>query len=73
MMNGMFGGMWLSWLLGLALVFLLVWAVVRGTDNSSSSQQNSPKEDAIEILRRRLARGEMDEREFEEKRKMLKK
>ena len=71
MMNGMFGGMWLSWLLGLALVFLLVWAVVRVINNPTSTQRRSPDDDPVEILRRRLARGEIDEREFDEKRKIL--
>jgi putative membrane protein len=71
MMNGMFGGMWLSWLLGLALVFLLIWAVVRVINNPNSTQRRSPDDDPVEILRRRLARGEIDEREFDEKRKLL--
>lgn len=71
MMSGMFGGMWFNWLLGLALVFLLVWAVVRVINNPNSPQRHSPDGDPIEILRRRLARGEIDEREFDEKRRLL--
>jgi putative membrane protein len=68
----MMNGMWLSWLLGLALIFLLVWAVVRVINNPSSNQRSSSDENAVEILRRRLARGEIDEREFDEKRRLLK-
>lgn len=71
MMNGMFGGMWISWLLGLALVFLLIWTAVRVINNSNSTQRRSPNDDPVEILRRRLAHGEIDEREFDEKRKLL--
>lgn len=71
MMNGMFGGMWISWLLGVVLVFLLIWAVVRVINNPNSTQRRSPDDDPVEILRQRLARGEIDEREFDEKRKLL--
>ena len=71
MMNGMFGGIWLSWLLGVALVFLLIWAVVRIINIPNSAQRRSFDDDPVEILRRRLARGEIDEREFDEKRKLL--
>lgn len=71
MMNGMFGGMWISWLLGLALVFLLIWAVVRVINNPNSTQRRASDDDPVEILRRRLARGEIDEHEFDEKRKLL--
>lgn len=68
----MMGSMWFSWLFGIALVFLLIWAVVRVFNNSSSQQRGPADDDAVEILRRRLARGEIDEDEFDEKRKLLK-
>jgi len=71
MMNGMAGGMWLGWLIGIALIALLIWAVVRVSGGAGPSQRDRTNDDALDILRRRLARGEIDEHEFEEKSKLL--
>lgn len=63
-----FGGgfMWLFWIL---LIVLIVWVVkaVSSTDRSRGGSDKSP----LEILRDRFARGEIDEEEFERKRKLL--
>lgn len=66
------GGLgWLWMLFGalLWLIFLVViaWAVVRLTSPGSQRGQ----ETALEILRRRYARGEISRPEFEEARKAL--
>ena len=63
-----FGGgfMWLFWIL---LIVVIVWAVkaVTGSRNNPSERRKS----ALDILRERYARGEIDKEEFEQKRKDL--
>lgn len=63
-----FGGgfMWLFWIL---LIVIIVWAVkaVAGGGSTSPTHEESP----MEILKKRYARGEIDEEEFERRRKEL--
>ena len=63
-----FGGgfMWLFWIL---LIVGIVWAL-RATA-FSGSQGDGPDKAPMEILQERLARGEIDEEEFERKRRLL--
>ena len=66
--HGFFGGgfMWLFWI---ALIVLVVWgagAVTRGGGATAA-----PKYSALEILKERYARGEIDKEEYEQKRKDL--
>jgi putative membrane protein len=63
-----FGGafMWLFWIL---LIVGIVWAlkVTAFSDTKRGGMGKSP----MEILQERLARGEIDEEEFERKRRLL--
>lgn len=72
--NGMMGGgmgPWMviamvSWLLLLAgVVFLIVWAFQRFRPGYGSKAEES----ALEILKKRYARGEISREEFEEKKR----
>jgi len=62
------GFMWFFWIL---LIVVVVWAVraMSFAGRSGSDSDKSP----LEILRKRFARGEIDEEEFERKRKLLEK
>ena len=64
-----FGGgfMWLFWIL---LIVAILWAVKAAavSDRKGGGKDKSP----LEILQERFARGEIDEEEFERKRKLLK-
>ena len=55
-----FGGFW-SVLFLVAVVWLFVWTANRGAGPSQP-----PREDPLEIAKRRLARGEISNEEFEE-------
>ncbi len=63
-----FGGgfMWIFWIL---LIVAIVWAVkaAGGSRNNPSEKRKS----ALDILKERYARGEIDQQEFEQKRKDL--
>ena len=68
---GWFGGifMMLFWvLIIIALVFFIRW-LVRSTDTKSDKGISQSR--ALEILKERYARGEIDTEEFERKRRLL--
>ena len=54
------GLMWLWWIFGIALIVAIVWAIARATSRSDDNVSPS----AEEILKRRYARGEIDENEY---------
>ncbi|MDE3077736.1 MAG: SHOCT domain-containing protein [Chloroflexota bacterium] len=66
---GAFGGMGLGMFWGVvvwvATIALLVWAV------ASFSRRRGEEETPLEVLRRRFARGEITEAEFEQARRRL--
>ncbi len=76
----MWGGGWHGWFLGpLMMVFwlaLLVGAVILvlrwlGASNRIEPRRTKAGSDALEILRARFAKGEIDMAEFEERRALL--
>ena len=68
-----FGGSFM-WILIIILVVVVIYVLARnsGSDLFNTKSKNEHKEDAMEILKRRLAKGEISEEEFEEKKKILK-
>jgi putative membrane protein len=62
-----FGGglMWLFWLLIIVAVLLLVRFIVAGGSSSST------KDSALEILKKRYGRGEINDEEYEQRRNKL--
>ena len=63
----MFGGfMWIFWIAGLIALFFLAKWIVQGKPGD-----RKPEESALEILKKRYARGESGKEEFEQKRKDL--
>lgn len=56
------GGMWLWWLVAMAAIAAIVWLVVR-SGQTHQLRRESPED----ILKRRLASGEIDEQEYRQK------
>lgn len=61
------GFMWVFWILIIAGIFFLIQNMVKGNTDQSSSGNDSP----LDILKKRYARGEIDEEEYERRRKEL--
>jgi putative membrane protein len=61
MMSSMGGWPWIGWLLGVALLILLVWIIIRFVAGPVIPRDGSPEQ----ILKRRYARGEMDHGEYD--------
>jgi putative membrane protein len=67
---GMGWGMGFGWLIGLVIIVLVVWFIVKAV-NQGNAQLRPPEKSALDILKERYARGEIDKKEFEEKKKDL--
>ena len=60
---GIMGGMWLWWIVGIAIVAAVFWAMVR----TSSRTDGSGGASAEELLKRRYANGEIDKESYEKR------
>lgn len=54
-----------GWIFGLFILVAIIWIVVK-TMNRSSNTHNSGGKSALDILKERYARGEIDKKEFDE-------
>ena len=63
-----FGGGLLMWFFWIILLVVLVYVL---KDIFGSVNRNSSSTNALEILKERFARGEIDEAEFEQRKKQL--
>jgi len=73
MMNGFEGhgwGMGFAWLLGVFVLALFIWLVVKIT-NQNNNPQASGNKSALDILKERYALGEIDKEEFNKRKKDL--
>ena len=67
-----FGWMWLFPVFWIVIVGLIIWAVVAAVRKPGQSESSARSADsALEVLKKRYARGEIDKQEYEEKKKDL--
>ena len=62
------GFMWFFWII---LIVLVAWAVSAGTRGDSGANGSESDKSPLEILQQRYARGEIDQQEYQQKRKDL--
>ncbi|SEM80628.1 putative membrane protein [Palleronia pelagia] len=69
--HGIFGGLWMILFWGI-IIALIVWAVMalRGKGGNGGPDATG-RPDALETLRERLAKGEIDEEEFRRRKAAL--
>lgn len=65
--HGMGMGWW--WIIGIVVIVFIVWVVVKGLNQSSANKGIGKS--ALDILKERYARGEIDKQEFEERKRDL--
>lgn len=71
MINGG-SGMGIGWVFGFLILAIIVGLLIRGLCvNRLQSRRTPGEDDAFEILRKRYAKGEISEEEFEHKKKEL--
>ena len=62
----MFGGMWFGWLFWIIILMLIIWIIMKtlaSTKSGRTLNSTSTEENAIDILKKRLAKGEISEEE----------
>ena len=65
MMNGS-SGMYLNWIFGLLILAVIIGMIIRGMcEMPRRRQHENSSDEAMEMLRQRYARGEIDDKEFE--------
>ncbi len=69
-MNGIdhASGMGWIWIIGLIVLVIAIWIIIR-TLGQKSSRNQSDNKTPLDILKERYARGEISKQEFEEKKK----
>jgi len=67
---GMGHGMGFGWIIWIVVIVLIIFLLVKlyGSQNNSTGRE---EDRALEILKERYAKGEIDKQEFEEKKKDL--
>lgn len=72
MFHSMWGwGMWMGWLFWLVVIGLIIWGVKTMASQSRGQSSNPQQESALDILKKRYVRGEINDQEFEEKKRRL--
>lgn len=61
------GGMWFGWIFWIIIIGAVIYLIVRLNNQNSRFTQHS--ETALDILKKRYAKGEISKEEFEEKKK----
>ena len=64
-------GMGWWWVIGLIIVIAVVWMVVKGMSQNNRPGNPPESKSALDYLKERYARGEINKQEFEERKKDL--
>lgn len=70
MMNG-FGGMWFGWIFWIVIIGLIIYLIVRVTNQKSSGTGKISDEIPLDVLKKRYARGEITKEDFDRMKKDL--
>lgn len=62
-------GMGLGWIIGLVILVAIVWLTSQALNKNNNPA--TPERSALDILKERYARGEIDKQEFDERKQDL--
>ncbi len=62
--NGMGLGMGVGWIIGLFILFIIIWAIPRAINKSNYPNKSGIS--AFDILKKRYARGEINKEQYEQ-------
>lgn len=65
------GTMWFGWIFWLIVLVLIVWFIANQLNKSKQDSQTSGQESAMDIIKKRYAKGEITKEEFEQMKKDL--
>jgi putative membrane protein len=68
--NGMGWGMGFGWVLGIAALIVIIWLIVKAVNYRNQSHDDNGKS-ALNVLKKRFAKGEISREEYEEMKKMI--
>ncbi len=66
---GMGMGWW--WIIGIVVLIAIIWPMFQRYNRNNSAAPREPGKTALDILKERYALGEIDNQEFEERKKNL--
>lgn len=69
--NGLMGGMWYGWIFWLVILVIIGWVIVNQMNKNKQNTQSPQQESSLDILKRRYAKGEITNEEFERMKKDL--
>lgn len=67
----MFGGMWFTGIFWLVVLILIIWFIVNQLNKGKQDSQTSGQESAMDILKKRFAKGEITKEQYEQMKKDL--
>lgn len=70
MMSGWGIIMMITWVLLIVVIVYVLMKLVQGSNNTDKSQNS--RDEALEILKQRYAKGELSDEEYQQKKKILK-
>lgn len=65
------GGMWFGWFFWIIVIVLVIWLVINQSNRSRQNYEPPRQETAIDILKKRYAKGEISKEQFEQMMKDL--
>ena len=69
--NGFMGGMWLGWLFWLVILIVIIWFVFNQMNKNKQDTQSKGQETALDIIKKRYAKGDLTKEQFEQMKKDL--